>query len=54
MAAWQPELGPSTAAVLPGAKRSSHGDARRPIILIPAQIAARIGRRRRGTVALAV
>jgi hypothetical protein len=44
MAAWQPELVPSTATVLPGAKRSSHGDARRPIIL--AQIAARIGRRR--------
>jgi hypothetical protein len=46
MAAWQPELVPSTAAVLSGAKRSSRGDARRPIISTPAQIAARKGRRR--------
>jgi hypothetical protein len=46
MAAWQPELVPSTAAVLSGAKRSSRGDACRPIITTPAQISARIGRRR--------
>jgi hypothetical protein len=46
MATWQPELVPSTAAALSGAKRSSRGDACRPITSTPAQIAAQIGRRR--------
>jgi hypothetical protein len=46
MAAWQPELLPSTAAVLPRAKESSRGDARYPIILTPALIAVWMGHRR--------
>jgi hypothetical protein len=43
VAAWWPELLPSTVTILPGSEISSRGDARQTLNRITAQITTRIG-----------